>query len=352
MKKIIGIAGMLCISAIATHAQTALKIKLHPIAAGIPAPPASLEEAYKYAHPPKEAVSTVNNRQDIYLQAQKQLAAVMVKLEPNDNEPPKTAEQQADMVVSLAKSSNSFVNGSPEMQAAMKALYLKLQNDEKFAEDFEAKSEAEKMAYIQQFLSGYNIKAPTKPTVNTDLGKEATDIRLLTEELMHYQQALETKYYKPLSTRDESAHKALSAKEAAEIKALPILKMGEYTGVDPIKEKQLRNKYFNEHMKVAKAQLEKDNKLWQQYKTDLLAGLARFDTKLAAMDWGSKLVNPLLKPSIAGIQKGLLEMADHMVECEHAMTWQAASWYAQYLDRPETTERKKEITMAYGGMVF
>lgn len=347
-------AGILCISGIATIAQTALKIKLQPIAASIPAPPASLEEAYKYAHPPTATVSTVNTRQAIYQQAQDQLAAVMTKLEANPNEAPKTTEQQADVAVSLAKSGNAFVNGSPEMQAAMKAFYLKLQGDEKFAAAFEEKSEEEKIAYIQQFLSSYHIKAPSPSAAankSADPGKEAIDIRKLTEEMLQYQQALDTKYYRPLSKPDESAHQALSAKEAAELKALPIVKMGEYSGADPLKEKQIRNKYFNEHMKVAKAQLERDHKLWQQYKTELLAGLARFDGKLEAIDWGGKLVNPLLKPGIASIQKGLLEMTDHMVACEHIMTWQAASWYAGYLGRPETAARAKEITMAYAGIL-
>ena len=351
MKKILFTGCLFTMACFTATAQTALKIKLVPLAERLPSPPVSLEEAYKLAH----NNGAISSKQDVYNHAQQQIDEVIEKIEATaPKETAKSVEKDADVAVDLMKTGNSFVQGSPEMQAAMKDLYLKLEGDEKFAEAFEAKSDAEKQTFIQQWLKKYNVKGSTKPvTTNNDvLAREAEDFKRLSMELSTCRQNMETKYLHPLSHPDKSGHDALDRKEAAELKALPIITIGEYTGVDPDKDRQIRARYFNEHMKVAKAMLEKDRKLWAQCKSDFLAGLARFDTKLAEMDWGGKLVNPLLRPGVAGMQKSLLEMAHKMLACEHIITYNAATWYAAYLDKPTTKKQAKDITMTYAHVVF
>jgi hypothetical protein len=350
MKKILFTGCFFTMVCVTATAQTALKIKLVPLAERLPSPPATLEEAYKLAH----TGGYVNAKQDVYNHAQQQIEEVIEKIAATaPKETDKSVEKNADVAVDLMKSGNSFVQGSPEMQAVMKELYMKLEGDEKFAESFEGKSEAEKQAFIQELLKKHNVKASTKPVTNNDaLGREAEEFKKLTMEVGSCQQNMETKYFRPLSHPDKSGYDALDKKEAAELKALPIITMGEYTGVDPRKEQAIRDRYFNEHMKLAKGLLEKDRQLWAQCKSDFLTGLARFDTKLAAIDWGGKLVNPLLRPAIAGVQKNLLEMAHKMLACEHIMTYNAATWYAAYLARPTTKKQAKDITMAYANIVF
>lgn len=349
MKKILFTGLLFTMAYLAASAQTALKIKIAPLAQQLPAPPTSLEEAYRLAHTSGSDVTTVNTKQDIYNHASEQINAVIAKIEattPKQEE--RSVEKDADATVAAMKSGNSFVKGSPEMQAAMKAFYIKLQSDEAFATAFEAKSEAAKMTFMQQWLQKYSVKAPTKPAApGAGLAQEAAALKQLSMELATCRQNMETKYFRPLSKPDMTAHDVLSQKEAAELKALPIITMGEYSGVDPKKEKEIRTRYFNAHIKVAKTILERDRKLWAQGKSDYLAALARFDTKLMEIDWGGKLTNPLLKPAVATMQKEMLQLADKMLDGAHIMTYNAATWYAAYLNKPETMQQQKAITMAY-----
>ncbi|MBO9727347.1 MAG: hypothetical protein J7623_01785 [Chitinophaga sp.] len=334
MKKILFTGCMICVACLAGTAQTALKLKLVQVVSDkLPLPPASLEGAYNLAHSAGEQKRTVNTRQDVYNRAQEQINTVIAKIEAGA--PPPSQAESADIAVDLAKKSNSFVAGSPEMQRAMRDLQDKLQNDEKFAEEFEAKSDKEKEIFLKEWNKKYNVKAPTGPVVTNDVvAKEMEMFKSLSMEMGNFQKNMETRYFQPLSKPDLSIHEALDRKEAAELKALPIIQMGEYTGADPGKEKLIRTKYFNEHMKVAKDALVKNKELWLLAQKDYLAGLARFDTKLAEIGWGDKLVNPMLRPGVGGLQKGLLELANKLVDCEHVMTYQAGTWYAASLDRP------------------
>lgn len=358
MRKIIIALCCYCFTAPALLAQSALKIKLHPVVAPqLAEPPASLEAAWKLAHRQGDPVTTVIPLQDIYVKGHNQLSALVAKIDataPKGDEP-RDVTKEADVAVAQMKNGNDEVNNSPEMQAAMKEFYIKLQGDEKFAAEFEAKSEAEQAAYIQNLLKSHNVKASGKPANNNkaaQMGKEIEDINQLASEMAAWQQSLETKYYKPLRNQDVSVHKAIDVRENAALKALPLITSGEYTGPDPMKEKAISNQYFNEHMEAATAVLEKDRQLWLQFKKEYLSGLARYDARLEAIGWGDNISNPLLKPGIANLQKALLELAGKLLECDQKMTYTAASWYGTYLDRPETKRQQKEITMAYLNVSF
>lgn len=331
MKKILFTGCLICFACLGGTAQTALKLKLVQVVSDkLPAPPASLEVAYHLAHRAGEQKKTVSSKQDVYNHAQEQINAVIAKIEAGA--PPPSKAESADIAVDMAKQSNSFVAGSPEMQRSMRDLQDKLQNDEKFAEEFEAKSDKEKVVFLKEWNKKYNVKAPTKPVeINNSVGNEMETMRKLAMEMAAFQQQLETKYLNQLSKPDQSVHEVLEKKEAAEVMALPIIQVGEYTGADPGKEKQVRTKYFNEHMKVAKDALLKNKELWFLAQKDYLAGLAKFDGKLADIGWGDKLINPMLRPGVGDLQKGLLEIANKLMDCEHVMTYQAATWYATSL---------------------
>ncbi|NLR81459.1 hypothetical protein [Chitinophaga eiseniae] len=279
MRKLIIALCCCCLTAPALLAQSALKIKLHPvIALQLVEPPASLEAAWKLAHRQDDPVTTVIPLQDVYAKGHHQLSALVAR-----------------------------------------------------------------------------IDASGKPTNNrqaAQMGKEIENINSLASEMAAWQQSLEMKYYKQLRNQDISVHKAIDVREDTALKALPLITSGEYTDPDPMKEKAVSNQYFNEHMKAATAMLEKDRQLWLQFKKEYLSGLARYDARLEALGWGDNINNPLLKPGVANLQKGLLELADKLLECDQKITYTAASWYGTYLDRPETKRQQKEITMAYLNVSF
>ncbi|RFS20754.1 hypothetical protein DVR12_19550 [Chitinophaga silvatica] len=326
------------------EAQTPIKSRLTGVVEGIPNAPATLDEAYKIAKIKGQGTQhAITLPQGLYEDAKKKIDKIIGQLEAN-NTKTLTKEEAADEAVKRAASSNSFVAGSSEMQEAMKELQIKLQ-DEKFAEEFDAKSDKEKELYLKSLVKSHNVKG-NPGTIGAATGNEIREFNALANEINTWKQSLMTKFYNKILQEDAKEHKSIDDKQKKALDALPVITSGEYSGPDPKKEKQINNEFFEDHVKLAKAKLDTTAKLWQNYKSEYLIGFANYDTKLAAIDYGYKYNLPEWRSGVAGLQKALLEIGNDLIYCNQKLTINAASWYVKSLDRSTTGTLNKTQTLA------
>lgn len=333
MKKIMTItAGIAWLALSNLQAQVIIKTKMGGVADAVAPPPKSLKEAYQLSHTKDAGGFSVNTRQELYEEEKGKIDKVIALIDADSYKEEKMPDP-TDMLKAAR-------NEHPDMQAAMKAFYTRLQNDSKLAAEFDAMNEKQQEKYIQDYVVANGVKLSDKPVEKSKAtqtaeskGKEMQMISKWMEELGKETGSRKGSYYQKLIQGDDAEHRRLDTLEQRELMALPIKQMGEYSGPDPAREKEIMDRYFTMHMKVAENQLGNDINTWNLYKQELVNSYGKFDKKLEALDWGNKLSSNQMKTGLAEAQRNLLYALSDLLECDQKITFRAASWYSNYLNR-------------------
>jgi hypothetical protein len=319
---------LLLLAATDARSQVIIKARMAGAADDVPPPPKSLADAYNLAR--SGDGNGVNTNQDYYLAAAARIDRLIASIEADSYKEEKTPDPSKMMKDAKA------VN--PEVQAAMQKFFARLQADEQFAARYEAMTEKQQEKCLQDFIVASGINLPEKPAASkaTPATAKGGDVAILgqwMQECAKLNADIKARDYSKLISglEYERQHHRLDSLEQKELNVVPIKKMGEYTGPDPVKTKEIHDRYFAQHIKLAETQLGNDVAKWNLYKSEILAAYGPFDKKLESLAWGEKISVTQMKVGIAATQRNMLQALYDLIQCDHKITYRAASWYAKYL---------------------
>lgn len=239
------------LAAIPVIGQPVVKIDAVELLSAIPAPPATLAEAYQRSYAQATAQPNAKphyqSATDPLIRASQESQRLMAQYyQKYPMGMPPQPQAPASRVSASQKNA---------MESATTELAQKLMNDPAFAQKFAQMGEAEQQAYITRALADKGIK-PVDGKANTAEkpmpGLDIDWMGLCTEfnqpsfamSRLEKQTALEQKY--------EGQHAAVNAWMEAEIKKLPMISFGEYGhDHDPAQVQKIKNQGLEKHRKVA-----------------------------------------------------------------------------------------------------
>ena len=245
----------LALAIIPAAAQPVVKADAVALLHELPAPPATLADAFQRAYPggatrpdAKSYYQTsLAKLERVQLEAQSLLMQFYQKYPTGIPDMPK---QPANRVSAKDKSA---------MEAATSELAQKMLTDKAFAQKFAQMSESEQHAYIAGLMADKGIK-PVNGTPNTnDAPMPGTDMDWMTPCQAVTGPALDLSRWEKqtaLQQKYAAQHDDANAWTEAEIKKLPMISFGEYGhDHDPEKVKAIRKQGLDKHCAVADAMM-------------------------------------------------------------------------------------------------
>jgi hypothetical protein len=304
--KTLGILVMPLLACSILLAQTPVKFDLMKVLANIPAPPATVKDAFA-------RVLTEESDGVIKCSAARLFAGVESDLSKVDEMYKSQPKPDASTVVP---------GMSPEM--AQKA------QDPEFKKRMKKMSKEEKMKMAMEMMGSGTPAAPVleiePPAVES---AKAERMKLNMDELKEFQQAADEQQKETQQAiEDGKAHTAIDAWTEAEIEKLPLLSSGEMSYRDPANVKAIRLKGADKHIALADMQIPRMAKTWQDAVMHLKTRFTPFYAKLIAADYASEAKNYSTKKILADAQIAVFTRVGALAKQSRNIHEEAASWLA------------------------
>lgn len=291
----------------------------------LPAPPASLADAYRRAYLGGATGADAKTYYNDWF-------AKLEKAGLENQELQKQYYLKNPMGVRPAAQPVS--RATPQQQASMDAatseLAQKMLNDPAFAQKFMQMSEQEQHAYIAKLLADKGLK-PVNGTPNAEVAPPPGSDMPWTELISAFSQSATDmsrwEAQSALQQKYSDKHREVDAWTEAEIKKLPMISYGEYGhDHDPEKVQAVKKQGLGKHRDLADAMMKESAELFVQFRQQSRERMTPLNDALKKVNFGANYDFGINYSSVLGAQMFLLQEPNVLLTNEIEVINEVARW--------------------------
>lgn len=323
------LAVLFSLTAVPAFAQPVGSADAAALIDGLPAPVASLSEAFQKAYAGNaSSPDAKKNYQPVFDKIEK------AALENQQCQMQFYQKNPMGMRPVAAQPSRASAEQQSAMNAATSELAQKMLTDPAFAQRFSSMSEQEQHSYIAKLMAEKGIKPATgTPNVNTspvpgmdvEWAEICTNYMQSATALNHFQEQMD------LQQRYEAKHQEIRDWTEASIKKLPMYSYGEYGhDHDPEQVKAVQKEAMTKHRDVAEAMLKELKPLFVTLRQEARQRITPLNDALKKVDFGKNYDFGIQYTTVVGAQSLMFQEAHRLLTNEANMMDEVAKWEYEY----------------------